>query len=251
MYLDLSIDFYFFIYVSKSMLVYYYVKNRFIRENDSVNIRINFLGYILIFSFDFFIFRKEVIYYDVGEVNNYSKMVRNGVYFVGKDRGVQNGYGDFFSLFFKENFWVSQISIYDGGLMFFFGRMRIEFLNLGDLDRMDIILSEFRKLMGNDSIYMSFFCSSVLSNVILKNERKTVDSELRLRFLELNMFDDCRGKMIGFSMMILLSVGFNDFDIEDLYNIEYFGNEGSEDEDDFVFFFFGNNVLYFFDIFLF
>lgn len=129
--------------------------------------------------------------------------------------------------------------------------MRIEFLNLGDLDRMDIILSEFRKLMGNDSIYMSFFCSSVLSNVILKNERKTVDSELRLRFLELNMFDDCRGKMIGFSMMIFLSVGFNDFDIEDLYNIEYFGNEGSEDEDDFVFFFFGNNVLYFFDIFLF
>lgn len=135
--------------------------------------------------------------------------------------------------------------------MFFFGRMRIEFLNLGDLDRMDIILSEFRKLMGNDSIYMSFFCSSVLSNVILKNERKTVDSELRLRFSELNMFDDCRGKMIGFSMMILLSVGFNDSDIEDLYNIEYFGNEGLEDEDDFVFFFFGNNVLYFFDIFLF
>lgn len=70
------------------MLVYYYVKNRVVRENDSVNIRINFLGYILIFSFDFFIFRKEVIYYDVGEVNNYSKMVRNGVYFVGKDRGV-------------------------------------------------------------------------------------------------------------------------------------------------------------------
>lgn len=88
MYLDLSIDFYFFIYVSKSMLVYYYVKNRVVRENDSVNIRINFLGYILIFSFDLFIFRKEVIYYDVGEVNNYSKMVRNGVYFVGKDRGV-------------------------------------------------------------------------------------------------------------------------------------------------------------------
>lgn len=70
------------------MLVYYYVKNRVVRENDSVNIRINFLGYILIFSFDSFIFRKEVIYYDVGEVNNYSKMVRNGVYFVGKDRGV-------------------------------------------------------------------------------------------------------------------------------------------------------------------
>lgn len=70
------------------MLVYYYVKNRVVRENDSVNIRINFLGYILIFSFDLFIIRKEVIYYDVGEVNNYSKMVRNGVYFVGKDRGV-------------------------------------------------------------------------------------------------------------------------------------------------------------------
>lgn len=70
------------------MLVYYYVKNRVVRENDSVNIRINFLGYILIFSFDLFIFRKEVIYYDVGELNNYSKMIRNGVYFVGKDRGV-------------------------------------------------------------------------------------------------------------------------------------------------------------------
>lgn len=242
MYLDPSIDLHPSIYASKSMLVYHHVKNRIVRENDSVNIRINFPGYILTSSPDPPTPRKEVIHHDAGEVNNHSKMARNGAYSAGKDRGVQNGHGDPFSLPPKENSWVSQTSTHDGGLMPPSGRMRIEPLNLGDLDRMDTTLSESRKLMGNDSIHMSSSCSSVLSNVTLKNERKTVDSELRLRLSELNMSDDCRGKMTGLSMMTSLSVGLNDSDTEDLYNTEHLGNEGSEDEDDFASSSFGNNA---------
>nr|XP_022317120.1 cytosolic carboxypeptidase-like protein 5 isoform X5 [Crassostrea virginica] len=242
MYLDPSIELHPSIYASKSMLVYHHVKNRVIRDNDNVNIRINFPGHILTSSPDPPTPSKEVIHHDAGDINNHSKMARNGAYSAGKDRSVQNGHGDPFSLLPKENSWVSQSSAHDGGLLPPSGRMKIEPLNLGDLDRMDTTLSESRKLMGYDSIHMSSSCSSVLSNVTLKNERKTVDSELRLRLSELNMSDDCRGKMTGMSMMTSLSVGLNDSDTEDLYNTEHLGNEGSEDEDDFAPTSFGNNA---------
>nr|XP_022317248.1 cytosolic carboxypeptidase-like protein 5 isoform X5 [Crassostrea virginica] len=242
MYLDPSIELHPSIYASKSMLVYHHVKNRIIRDNDNVNIRINFPGHILTSSPDPPTPSKEVIHHDAGDINNHSKMARNGAYSAGKDRSVQNGHGDPFSLLPKENSWVSQSSAHDGGLLPPSGRMKIEPLNLGDLDRMDTTLSESRKLMGYDSIHMSSSCSSVLSNVTLKNERKTVDSELRLRLSELNMSDDCRGKMTGMSMMTSLSVGLNDSDTEDLYNTEHLGNEGSEDEDDFAPTSFGNNA---------
>ncbi|XP_061175030.1 cytosolic carboxypeptidase-like protein 5 isoform X2 [Saccostrea echinata] len=241
LYLDPSIDLHPSIYGAKSMLVYHHVKNRVVRENDNVNIRINFPGHILTSSPDAPTARKEVVHHDAGDLNNHSKSAVNGAYSAGRDRGVHNGHGDPYSLPPKENSWVSQTSSHDGGLMPPSGRLKIEPLNLGDLDRMDTTLSESRKLMGNDSIHMSSSCSSVLSNVTLKNERKTVDSELRLRLSELNMSDDCRGKMTGLSMMTSVSVGLNDSDIEDLYNNEHLGNEGSEDEGDFVPSF-GNNA---------
>ncbi|XP_048761404.2 cytosolic carboxypeptidase-like protein 5 isoform X6 [Ostrea edulis] len=241
MYLDPSIDLHPSIYGSKSILVYHHVKNRVVRENDNVNIRINFPGYILTSSPDPPTPRKEMIQHDAGDINNHKSAI-NGAYSARKDRSVHNGHSDAFSLPPKENSWVSQSSVHDGGLMPPSSRLKIEPLNLGDLDRMDTTLSESRKLMGNDSIHMSSSCSSVLSNMTLKNERKTVDSELRLRLSELNMSDDCRGKMTGLSMMTSVSVGLNDSDIEDLYHTEHLGNEGSEDEDDLVPATFGNNA---------
>ena len=225
LYLDPSISLHPSIYAAKSVLVYHHVRNRVIPEDDNLNISIKFPGgFVLNSSPEPPPKPKSVPHHDGGgEINkNNSRTTGVSLKFGAKNKknenSAKNGTMDIYSLQPKENSWLTSNGHHDGGLMP--TKMSIEPLDLSTLSRGDTLTQN--DFNGADSIHLSSSCSSVMSN---KGDRK-IDSELRLRLSELNMSDDCRGKV----SMMSMSVGLFDSDTEDKDN-EHLGNEGSEDDD--------------------
>ena len=238
LYLDPSISLHPSIYAAKSVLVYHHVRNRVIPEDDNLNLSIKFPGgFVLNSSPEPPPKPKPAPHHDGGGEIDKNNSRPTGVYvrnrvipeddnlnlkFGAKNRknenSSKNGTMDIYSLQPKENSWLTSNGHHDGGLMP--TKMSIEPLDLSTLSRGDTLTQN--DFNGADSIHLSSSCSSVMSN---KGERK-IDSELRLRLSELNMSDDCRGKV----SMMSMSVGLLDSDTEDKDN-EHLGNEGSEDDD--------------------
>ncbi|VDH95469.1 Hypothetical predicted protein [Mytilus galloprovincialis] len=237
LYLDPSFSLHPTIYASKSVLAYHHVRNRVVPEDDNLNLSIKFPGgFVLNSSPEPPPKSKPPLpQHDGGGEINKNNNKTTGVtlkYGANKitksEKPVRKGNVDIYSLQPKENSWVTSSEVHDGGLIP--AKVSVEPLDFSTLSRGDTLTQN--DFNGADSIHLSSSCSSVMSN---KGERK-IDSELRLRLSELNMSDDCRGKM----SMMSMSVGLLDSDIED-NNDEHLGNEGSEDDDFRAEYSFGNN----------
>ncbi|XP_069128401.1 cytosolic carboxypeptidase-like protein 5 [Argopecten irradians] len=244
LYLDPDINLHPSIYASKSILVYHHIKNRVIKEGDKLDIKVTFPGsYIVSSSPDIPKYsppsakhskRPPKEEHSQGDSQTTSGAKSKGDYNTNNNHSVLNGGRSSVenSLQTKENSWVTEN--HDGGLLP--PKMKVEKLNLAGLDGTDTSLYGDNTVPADISVddhgRASSSCSSILSNATIQ-DRRTVDSELRLRLSELNMSDDnCRGKLSHMSMLTM-SVGLNDSDNEDP-NTEHLGNEGSEDEGDFT-----------------
>lgn len=243
LYLDPDINLHPSIYASKSILVYHHIKNRVIKEGDKLDIKVTFPGsYIVSSSPDIPKYsppsakhsKPSKEEHSQGDSQTTSGAKSKGDYNTNNNHSVLNGGRSSVenSLQTKENSWVTEN--HDGGLLP--PKMKVEKLNLAGLDGTDTSLYGDNTVPADISVddhgRASSSCSSILSNATIQ-DRRTVDSELRLRLSELNMSDDnCRGKLSHMSMLTM-SVGLNDSDNEDP-NTEHLGNEGSEDEGDFT-----------------
>ncbi|XP_060078160.1 cytosolic carboxypeptidase-like protein 5 [Ylistrum balloti] len=244
LYLDPDINLHPSIYASKSILVYHHIKNRVVKEGDKIDIKVTFPGSNVVSS------SPDIPKYlpqsaknsklppkpedNKGEMQATAGANSMGDHNTNNNHSFMNG-GHVSvenSLQTKENSWVTEN--HDSGLLP--PKMKVEKLNLAGLDGTDTSLYGDNNMTVENSMddqgRLSSSCSSILSNATIQ-DRRTVDSELRLRLSELNMSDDnCRGKLSHMSMLTM-SVGLNDSDNEDP-NTEHLGNEGSEDEGDFT-----------------
>lgn len=227
LYLDPSFTHHPSIYASKSVLVYYHVRNRIIVEDDNLKLNIKFPGGFVLNSSPEPIPKEPPLpkHDGGGEINTNNNRTTGVTLKYGAnvtEKPTKKANVDIYSLQPKENSWINSNGGHDGGLPP--NKSSIEPLDLSNLSRGDTLTQN--DFNGADSIHLSSSCSSVNSN---KGENRKVDSELRLRLSELNMSDDCRGKV----SMMSMSVGLLDSDGEDRYNDEHLGNEGSEDDEDF------------------
>lgn len=247
LYLDPDINIHPSIYASKSLLVYHHIKNRVVKDGDKVDIRVVFPGSNVVSSSPDHSrappqhtknsqlppFPKAS---DKSEMQGNNGAISKGDYNSNNNsHSVQSGGRTTVenTLQAKENSWVNEN--HDSGLLP--PKIKVEKLNLADLDGTDTSLYGDNgfpvDIAVDDHGRASSSCSSILSNATIQ-DRRTVDSELRLRLSELTMSDDnCRGKLSHMSMLTM-SVGLNDSDNDDDPNTEHLGNEGSEDEGDFT-----------------